>query len=197
MTVEQHVNLVEAFKPDAFEALCDSASSLSNQPKRIKKSVDRTLSFLDQTLALRAESRVSEFGGVGSWVLPCRLVMNYHNSGKFSQVWIFLQNPVISWFQIFVILVSMFFPANWYLTTPLTVHTYVFTALLACFMAAGLIELAEVSESWKDVFCCHKITVERRRHCQNMCFFARVKILASWKVCSSYFCIYTIGVKKT
>ena len=59
MTVEEHVSLVEAFKPDAFEALCDSASSLTNKPKRIGKSVDRTLNFLDQTLALRAENQVS------------------------------------------------------------------------------------------------------------------------------------------
>ena len=59
MTVEEHVGLVEAFKPDTFEALCDSASSLTNKPKRIRKSVDRTLSFLDQTLALRVENQVN------------------------------------------------------------------------------------------------------------------------------------------
>ena len=59
MTVEEHVSLVEAFKPDTFEALCDSASSLTNKPKRIRKSVDRTLSFLDQTLALRVENQVN------------------------------------------------------------------------------------------------------------------------------------------
>ena len=58
MTVADHVRLVEAFKPDAFEVLCDSASSLDGKPKRIKKSVDRTLSFLDQTLTLRQDSQV-------------------------------------------------------------------------------------------------------------------------------------------
>ena len=87
MTVAEHVSLVEAFKPDAFEALCDSASSLSNKPKRIKKSVDRTLSFLDQTLALRAESQVNRWtveslslAGDGCELLGVMVVLSPYSS---------------------------------------------------------------------------------------------------------------------
>ena len=76
MTVEEHVSLVEAFKPDTFEALCDSASSFTNKPKRIRKSVDRTLSFLDQTLALRVENQVNR--GSADGVSPtCLLLMRW------------------------------------------------------------------------------------------------------------------------
>lgn len=59
LTVSDHLSLVASFKPDIFEALCDTASSAENQTKRIKKSVDRTLSFLDKTLEMKASNHVS------------------------------------------------------------------------------------------------------------------------------------------
>lgn len=53
------MKLVEAFRPDAFECLCDSSPSTGNKPKRVRKSVDRTLRFLDETVEARANSKVS------------------------------------------------------------------------------------------------------------------------------------------
>ena len=59
LTTANHLRLVESFRPNVFEPLCDTAPSAGNKLKRIKKSVDRTLSFLDETLAAREESKVS------------------------------------------------------------------------------------------------------------------------------------------
>ena len=53
-----HLKLVEAFRPDAFECLCDSSPSVGNKPKRVRKSVDRTLRFLDETVEARAGRKV-------------------------------------------------------------------------------------------------------------------------------------------
>ena len=55
-----HLKVVEAFRPNVFEALCDSVASDGNKMKRMKKSVDRTLRFLDETLALRSASKVMQ-----------------------------------------------------------------------------------------------------------------------------------------
>ncbi len=47
---------VEALQPNVFEALCDSVTSAAgHKMKRIKKSVDRSLRFLDQTIAQRSK----------------------------------------------------------------------------------------------------------------------------------------------
>ena len=56
--MKDHLRLVEAFQPSAFECLCDSVPATGNKLKRIRKSVDRTLKFLDETLAARASSEV-------------------------------------------------------------------------------------------------------------------------------------------
>lgn len=53
------MKLVEAFQPDIFEALCDTATSLECKHKRIKKSVDRTLQFLDKSLEIKDLNEVS------------------------------------------------------------------------------------------------------------------------------------------
>ena len=58
--MKDHLRLVEAFRPSAFESLCDSVSSTGNKLKRMRKSVDRTLKFLDETLTARASSEVGE-----------------------------------------------------------------------------------------------------------------------------------------
>ena len=54
------MSLVSAFKPDVFEPLCDTASSHDNKGKRIKKSVDRTLRFLDKTLEVMQDNSSDE-----------------------------------------------------------------------------------------------------------------------------------------
>ena len=58
--VKDYLKLVESFRPTAFESLCDSVSSVGNRPKRIRKSVDRTVKFLDETLAARTHSKVGQ-----------------------------------------------------------------------------------------------------------------------------------------
>ena len=57
--VSEYVDFVTACQPNVFECLCDSVSSETNKLKRIRKSVDRTLRFLDSTLLLKRGSLVS------------------------------------------------------------------------------------------------------------------------------------------
>ena len=50
----------EALRPDCFESLCDTVSTLEHRGmKRSQKSVDRTLAFLDACLELKEKSDVS------------------------------------------------------------------------------------------------------------------------------------------
>lgn len=58
MTVSDHLSLVESFRPNVFECLCDSASSMGSKLKRIRKSVDRSLKFLDDTISERETNPV-------------------------------------------------------------------------------------------------------------------------------------------
>ena len=44
------MEVVDAFQPDWFQCLSDPAVGGTLPPKRIRKSVDRTLRFLDETL---------------------------------------------------------------------------------------------------------------------------------------------------
>lgn len=54
-----YLQFVKASQPNVFESLCDSVSSVSNKLKRVRKSVDRTLNFLDSTLTALQENKVS------------------------------------------------------------------------------------------------------------------------------------------
>lgn len=53
-----HLRLVETFRPNVYECLCDSASSSGSKLKRIRKSVDRSLKFLDETISERENNEV-------------------------------------------------------------------------------------------------------------------------------------------
>lgn len=55
--VADHIQLLKAFRPNLFECLYDYAPSTENKMKRIQKSVDRTLKFLDETVAAVQESK--------------------------------------------------------------------------------------------------------------------------------------------
>ena len=55
------MTLVSSFRPDIFEPLCDTASTVGNETKRIRKSVDRTLTFLDKTLEIKNNTNVCEY----------------------------------------------------------------------------------------------------------------------------------------
>eukprot|EP00731_Ephydatia_muelleri_P037664 Em0531g8a len=57
VSVKDYASFVESLCPNVYESLCDSASSINNMQKRVRKSVDRTLSFLDEMLKLRNSSK--------------------------------------------------------------------------------------------------------------------------------------------
>ena len=60
VTVEDHVKVLEAFRPDVAQCLCDTipASNDDVTIKRVRKSMDRTLKFLDETLLAAEKSKV-------------------------------------------------------------------------------------------------------------------------------------------
>ena len=62
VTAEEVVQFVAAGQPNVFECLCDTVSSQEHELKRVKKSVDRTLKFLDQTLSALEGREVSTRG---------------------------------------------------------------------------------------------------------------------------------------
>ncbi|XP_037810133.1 queuine tRNA-ribosyltransferase accessory subunit 2 [Lucilia sericata] len=47
LTVQKFVSLVEAFKPDIYQGLCDADTNFESAKKRIQKSVDRTEAFME------------------------------------------------------------------------------------------------------------------------------------------------------
>ncbi len=51
ISVADHLAFVEKLQPNVFEALCDSVTSQSgHKKKRLRKSVERSIKFLDETL---------------------------------------------------------------------------------------------------------------------------------------------------
>ncbi|XP_072176641.1 queuine tRNA-ribosyltransferase accessory subunit 2-like [Diadema setosum] len=58
LDVDLFMSLQEAIQPDWFEALCDGDTPLGCSMKRTKKSVDRTLDFLDQCLEVKQKSEI-------------------------------------------------------------------------------------------------------------------------------------------
>lgn len=55
--VNQFKAVLESFKPDMAECLCDTIPASGQTEKRIHKSVDRTLKFLDQCIEEKAKSK--------------------------------------------------------------------------------------------------------------------------------------------
>jgi len=72
VTVEDHVKLMEAFSPDVAQCLCDTipASVGDVSIKRVRKSVDRTLKFLDETLLVAETSKVCTVHCLEKYVCP-------------------------------------------------------------------------------------------------------------------------------
>ena len=56
VSVQDYMDFVSAAQPDAFEALCDTPPAGVSQAKRVRKSVERTLAFLDETLTILQQS---------------------------------------------------------------------------------------------------------------------------------------------
>lgn len=67
MTASKFMAIQQALQPDWFQCLSDGEASCSEETsiKRVRKSVDRSLVFLDNCLQLQEESEVRLY------VLPC------------------------------------------------------------------------------------------------------------------------------
>lgn len=55
------ITVLKVFKPDIAQCLCDTTPASGQTEKRIRKSVDRTLKFLDKCIEEREHNKV------GSW----------------------------------------------------------------------------------------------------------------------------------
>ncbi|XP_065829479.1 queuine tRNA-ribosyltransferase accessory subunit 2-like [Oscarella lobularis] len=78
LTILGHLDVIEAFRPDWFQALCDTVHDSSISLKRVQKSVNRTLRYLDETLIEQQKRKPLEtctvFGSVeGAGTLSERL----------------------------------------------------------------------------------------------------------------------------
>ena len=52
------MQVIEALQPDWCQCLCDSDTSGASSRKRVRKSVDRSLDFLDRVIELKEKSEV-------------------------------------------------------------------------------------------------------------------------------------------
>ncbi len=76
LTVSDYLAFVDKLQPNVFEALCDSVTSHSGlKRKRMRKSVERTIKFLDDTLACGSKVLINSTLCVCACVLSvvCRL----------------------------------------------------------------------------------------------------------------------------
>ena len=55
------ITVLEVFKPDIAECLCDTIPASGQTEKRIRKSVDRTLKFLDKCTEERERNKVGKW----------------------------------------------------------------------------------------------------------------------------------------
>ncbi|XP_031561842.1 queuine tRNA-ribosyltransferase accessory subunit 2-like [Actinia tenebrosa] len=58
--VAQFSSTLLSFRPNVVECLCDTIPSKGQTPKRIKKSVDRTLKYLDEIVTFKEENKALE-----------------------------------------------------------------------------------------------------------------------------------------
>lgn len=56
LTVQKFITLVEAFKPDIYQGLCDADTNWDSAKKRVQKSVDRTEGFMNYCYEQHAKS---------------------------------------------------------------------------------------------------------------------------------------------
>ncbi|XP_074628339.1 queuine tRNA-ribosyltransferase accessory subunit 2-like [Acropora palmata] len=63
--VNQFITMLEVFQPDIAECLCDTVLASKQTEKRIRKSVDRTLIFLDQCLEEMAKKALDSCNLLG------------------------------------------------------------------------------------------------------------------------------------
>lgn len=59
--VNLFITVLEVFKPDIVQCLCDTTPASGQTEKRIRKSVDRTLKFLDKFIEERGRNKVGKW----------------------------------------------------------------------------------------------------------------------------------------
>lgn len=75
------IKVLEAFKPDIAECLCDTTPASRQTEKRICKSVNRTLKFLDKCIEERELNKVGKLQAMLQFlVLPLPKEDNYFKS---------------------------------------------------------------------------------------------------------------------
>ncbi|XP_017881512.1 queuine tRNA-ribosyltransferase accessory subunit 2, partial [Ceratina calcarata] len=83
LTPDEYMDVVEAFKPDMYVALCDGDTNKNSSKKRLSKAVQRSETFFEQCLIKHSSSKAlksSELLGVveGGYDKQCRtLSINY------------------------------------------------------------------------------------------------------------------------
>ena len=79
------IKVLEVFKPDIFQCLCDTIPASGQTDKRIRKSVDRTLKFLDKCIEERERSKVGKWQGMLQFSVL--FVSKEANLNSFKTVW--------------------------------------------------------------------------------------------------------------
>ncbi|KAI9136193.1 tRNA-guanine(15) transglycosylase-like protein [Paraphysoderma sedebokerense] len=82
VTVEEYLRLVQAWKPDLFVAPADMASGHLASAKICRRSVDRTLNYLDQSIILNAKSQIPLFAPITGGHVIRERVRNASESSK-------------------------------------------------------------------------------------------------------------------
>lgn len=58
LDAQRYMDIVETFQPDWFQALADSDTDRESSKKRIRKSLDKTLDYLDDCISRKDQSDV-------------------------------------------------------------------------------------------------------------------------------------------
>lgn len=71
------MQVLQAFKPNLAECLCDTIPASGQTEKRIRKSVDRTLKFLDKCLEEKELSKVGKWQAMLQF-FSCTCILKMH-----------------------------------------------------------------------------------------------------------------------
>ena len=58
--VDEYMSAIDALQPDWFQSLCDSDTDKTSSRKRVRKSVDRTLKYVDECIERQSKLPVGE-----------------------------------------------------------------------------------------------------------------------------------------
>ena len=68
--VNLFITVLKVFKPDIVQCLCDTTPASGQTEKRIRKSVDRTLKFLDKYIEEREQNKVGKWQAMLQFTVP-------------------------------------------------------------------------------------------------------------------------------